>query len=131
MAKAQGVSLVPLLSDKGSERPIFTERIFDPNARVRGSRSLPGYKSIIVGDNKIIYDHKQGLRLFDLMTDPLEQNNLSERRQDEAQLLLKRLWGIAEMNEAHRDQIMGLGPTPEVVLDDDTLQQLKALGYIH
>jgi hypothetical protein len=62
-------------------------------------------------------------QLFDINTDPLTQNNIAGSHKDISDSLLMRL------NEVFGDKSID-SDQPPVTLDENTRDELKALGYI-
>jgi hypothetical protein len=69
----------------------------------------------------------EGAELFDLNTDPLELENLAGTEADRLGVMIRHLEAWEKMVA-----VMSLDPNlrTEEDLDEDTLKQLKSLGYI-
>ena len=78
---------------------------------------------------KLIYDSKdEGLRCFDLRTDPREERTGSVR---DCPALGERLQAWAEVNHAMRGVVHGDSTgDDEIILDEEIQRRLEALGYI-
>ena len=85
----------------------------------------PGMRSVRTGSHKLIVDlDTDETWLFDLRTDPTEQFDLAEREPDEVRALRARLDDhIAALAER------GAIPVEDVVIPEDELRRLEALGY--
>jgi len=117
-AGIQGSSLVPLMLGQRSEEPwrAISESPFFGHRR-----------AVVLGDHHLLYTKRDStVELYDLRIDPLEQRNLA----DEAPNVVTALKSLLDSWEVMvgRQQIN----SPEVVtpLDDETLEQLRQLGYI-
>jgi arylsulfatase A-like enzyme len=94
-----------------SSRPLFSE--------------LGELKAIRRGDWKLILNVESGgLELFNVVADPGEQENLADSEPENAQRLrddlLRFLAGVAAVGT----------DSPHVPLDEETLERLRALGYV-
>jgi len=117
-AGIKGSSLVPLMLGQRSEEPwrAISESPFFGHRR-----------AVVLGDHHLLYTKRDStVELYDLRIDPLEQRNLA----DEAPNVVTALKSLLDSWEVMvgRQQIN----SPEVVtpLDDETLEQLRQLGYI-
>ena len=122
----QGRSFVPLLEGKTSSG---IEEAFSEATYVGDHRSLRTEKGL-----KLIYSYADDdAMLFDLKQDPKERKSLlngdGESPLGEPLKEHLRLW--VKANQATRVALYGAeGPDQEVVLDEETKEQLEALGYI-
>jgi len=133
MKSAEGLSLLPLLSDGIGKRQ-------HPFYAVSWTRKL--MRSVRVGDWKLIAGKNSGwMYLYNLRNDPKEQHNLLKKGKTPPKeaLLPGRLCEIylgealATPNKAMR--MKGAGQTqrynsPEISIDAKTRKQLEALGYL-
>jgi len=123
----QGVSLLPLI--KGESTPkleVFSEG--HPGGRhLKGIRT-ERYKFVEVytfPTNTYSYE------LYDLEADPKELNNLVKKRPQEAELLKTRLRDYTLSCEKIRKSILGEGFVDKpVILDEESKEQLRSLGYL-
>jgi arylsulfatase A-like enzyme len=63
------------------------------------------------------------VELYDLRRDPREQDNVAERRKDVVESFTARIL-------AWKQRERGEGGVPEQTIDDETREELKALGYV-
>jgi arylsulfatase A-like enzyme len=118
--QCQGKSLIPLIKNKKQHeaKEIYCEEDF-------GDKVM---QSIRKADWKLIYYPKTGLvELFNIKKDHKEQNNLATHYPELIQSLLKKI------NLWHQQQIKrrkGLHRTRAKKLSEETIKQLKALGYL-
>lgn len=89
---------------------------------------LPSFvlKSLIERDTKVM-SSEEGWELYDLAADPEERNDLHERHPEFVELQ-KRLQAQATDNVALAEALATAGT--EQLLDEETLEQMKALGYV-
>ena len=116
---AQGRSLVePMAGKADADRPVFSEGRF-PGQPLLGS--------VRIGRWKVIYDPQtKEAELYDLRADPGEQHDLAQGEPRRVEELVERLEAFWKRNAQ-------LGPpTAEAPagLDEETLEALKALGYV-
>jgi arylsulfatase A-like enzyme len=130
----QGASLRPLWEGRwwgGAEpRKAFTEALTAPfeSKSLRSGR----YKYVLSFDGDRVVEHGRAavldradvVELYDLRADPGEQHNLMVDPSPETEALAKRY--DAELRRVAAERI---GKSDEVVLDRETLEQIKALGY--
>jgi arylsulfatase A-like enzyme len=110
----QGESLVPLI--RGEGRPPYV---------AFGESSAGGGNYVAMGGYRLIVDEESGKsELFAYETDPLEQNDLAAKEPERAEALLQRL---DEWRETVAGAVLGQEEAP---MDDETLEQLKSLGYV-
>jgi arylsulfatase A-like enzyme len=117
-AGVQGSSVLPIL--EGAGRPPYVAFAESPQAG--GQRMVAfggmGMVSGIAGEAAEIYD---------LMSDPLQLENLAETETDKLEVMVRHLQAWEKMCS-----VSSLDPDlrTEEDLDEDTLKQLKSLGYI-
>jgi arylsulfatase A-like enzyme len=117
-AGIQGSSLLPIIS--GAGQPPYVA--FGESPQFGGQRFVAlggmGMVSGIAGENAAIYD---------LMADPLQQSDLVETESDKLAVMVRHLEAWEKMVS-----VTSLDPDlrTEEDLDEDTLKQLKSLGYI-
>ena len=111
----QGESLVPLI--RGQGRPPYLA--FGESAW-RGGQSF-----VALGGYRMLRTEKTGAtELYNLLEDPLELNDLSEREPDRIEVLTRRL-------DDWRRRLAVSAPGEEAApVDEETLEQLRSLGYI-
>ncbi len=115
-----GVSLVPRIEGKPlPRRSLFSE---SPH-KGRLKRA-----AIVDGDLKLI-DSIKDVELFDLEADPAESRPL-DPNVPEAKALLEKLEKHRDRNEALRTFLLQDGVDEEVEPDPETLERLRALGYV-
>jgi len=127
----EGRSLLPLVQDHSTweQQPIFSEITEDERARLAGSGSGTAV-SVIKGRWKLIRSflaptsrQRETYELFDLEADPGETVNLAVTHPDlvrelEAEIL------------AYREKRLGKAADDAGEIDEETLEQLRKLGYI-
>jgi arylsulfatase A-like enzyme len=126
-AALDGISLVPLMTGDGvpggpqeatGDRPLFAHRLH----RLGTGQEL---WSVVQGRWKLI-EGPRGSHLFDLATDPGEQNDVSA-------LAPERVAGLAHLLEQHRAGSRSsshASPTgAELEIDAERLEELRRLGY--
>jgi arylsulfatase A-like enzyme len=132
--RAQGRSLLPLIK---RYKNIFNRslwRIFHPFRKeeiISFSESavhpfFPWYKdniSVMTDVYQMIYNTKtHSTQLFNLRADPLEKNNIASVNKEVTEHLLSQYRELDSITPNHK--------TLTIALDDQTREQLKALGYI-
>jgi choline-sulfatase len=87
--------------------------------------------ALVQGRYKLIAaGHDRALELYDLIADPGERRNLAELRPEVATAMLRRVRQWRKRNEERRQVTLArVGAAPRAD-DKETLEQLKALGYI-
>jgi arylsulfatase A-like enzyme len=116
----QGRSLLPLA--QGESAAVFTERLVFIEA------SSPGDVSFHLGNTHFV--PKKNL-VFDLSTDPLESSYLNEFTLDFGLKSLARRVAsqyVRTYEALHHSMVPAAGDT--VVVDPETLEQLREMGYI-
>jgi arylsulfatase A-like enzyme len=121
-AGLQGRSLAPLLRDGGApgESP--------PAVSEYSNRAIGRtFESVRRGESAYIVD-RDSEQLFDLRTDPGEQRNIAASAPPALPALRGELRGWRDACRTLADRF---GPTgPEVAVDAETAERLKALGYL-
>ncbi len=131
-SKAQGRSLLPLIKRhkkflNRSLHQVF--RLFKkdsvisfaeaPNPRFRKESDI----SIITDVYQMIYNLKShNIQLFNLRVDPIAQNNIAKDHDDISERLLSQFKEVYSTTPSYK--------APIIFLDEQTREQLKALGYI-
>ena len=131
----QGISLKPYWMDAkpASKRPgVFTEAM----ARKEEKKSIrtDRYKYIITIDGESVKQHGRGfippnparIELYDLKNDPRERRNLLDGEHDAHTDRLAA--DFDRMVRAHQDAQKG--EAQKTILDKDTVEKLKGLGYM-
>ncbi len=103
----------------GIRHPIITESRVLPKFEGNGN-----WLSVIQGNMKFIWNSHGHHLLFDVVSDPQENNNLLDAQREQAETMEKMMVGY----------LAGL-PLPDSVsshatVDDETLESLRALGYV-
>lgn len=115
-APVQGASLLPVI--EGTSRPPYVAFGETPQGLGQRFVALAGYRAVATGDQ---------LELFHTAVDPLELEDLAEAEPD-------KLAKLANDLEAWSKMVAATSLDPELrtdaELDDETLKQLKSLGYI-
>jgi arylsulfatase len=114
----QGSSVLPIL--EGAGQPPYVA--FGESPQSGGQRFVAlGGMGMVSGISG------EGAELFDVMADPLQLNDLSETEADKLAVMVRHL-------EAWEKMVAVTSLDPELrteeELDEDTLKQLKSLGYI-
>jgi arylsulfatase A-like enzyme len=115
----QGRSLVPLIEKRG--KPPYVAFGETPHGGGQGFVALGGYRLLLSRED-------DAARLYHLPVDPLEQNDLAgnESEAERIAVLRRHLDAWEEMVAAS-----SLDPDrEEAPMDEDTLEQLRSLGYI-
>lgn len=122
----QGVSLLPVLDDTGAP----------PEALVMSSYSRRGYLALREAGWKLIEHTRRRLsgegfvttrELYDLSADPGERRNLAKGEAERVTRLSAR---AAEIDAAARAAFERAEPGPLIEADDQTVEELRALGYV-
>jgi arylsulfatase A-like enzyme len=114
----QGASLVPIMD--GAGRP--------PYIAFSESLHLGEQRAVAMGGVRMLTSNEEGVAsLFDLTTDPSELTDIAEGGADRVKVLSQHLEAWSKMVS-----VVSLDPErrTEEELDDETLEQLKSLGYI-
>jgi hypothetical protein len=127
--KAQGRSLLPLIKRHKSFLNRSLWQILHPFekdstvsfAEVEYPRTPAS--SIIADGYQMIFELKShSVQLFDLKADPLAKNNIAKDHDDISERLLSQFKEVYSVTPSHKASIINL--------DEQTREQLKALGYI-
>jgi len=120
----EGVQGTPLMQE--ASHPIVSEHYVGPNYRnTYDGHFFEELVSVVEGDLKYIHSGRKQSELFDLSDDPTEIRNIAgdgTGRSDLLLLLLEQWRETVEVKELDAESLPGL--------DDGTLRNLKALGYI-
>ena len=82
-------------------------------------------KALIRWPHKLVAISNTGdYRLYDLDQDPRERRNLGRAQRETAELMHRELQALTAARPGSRRD------GSEVVLDEETLEQLRALGYV-
>jgi len=114
----QGRSLVPLLSGAGQP----------PYVAFGESPQAGGQRFVVLGGMGLVSGiGGEGAELYNLATDPLELNDLAGTETDKLEVMVRQLQAWEKLCS-----VSSLDPNlrTEENLDEDTLKQLKSLGYI-
>ncbi len=117
-AGCQGSSLLPIVT--GAAAPPYVAFGETPNGPGQRFVALAGYRAVATGDDGAV-------ELFHTAADPLELDNLAETEPDKLAKLSNDLGAWTKMVAA-----TSLDPElrTDAELDDETMKQLKSLGYI-
>ncbi len=99
--------------------PIFAEVVYPLSHQNVGST-----RTLIEGNYKNLWDSQTGVRLFDIEKDPGELNNLTFREPERRQQMSKK------MNMFHTALSLPGPAPPPAVLDEETTEALRNLGYL-
>ncbi len=122
-------SLLPLFEGRGPQTAYRGPEAVFSTALLSGASLSSGKRISLFAMQeerwKLIFDATRGLELlFDPERDPLEQTDLATIEHGTLESMRQRLQGwIREMNEKS-------GTASELDLDEDEIEQLKALGYL-
>jgi len=117
-AGVQGSSVLPIL--EGAGQP--------PYVAFGESPQFDGQRFVALGGMGVVSGIAgEGARIFNLGTDPMQLNDLSETEADKLGVMVRHLGAWEKMVS-----VTSLDPNlrTEEELDEDTLKQLKSLGYI-
>lgn len=125
---ARGVSLAPLVRGARAQqverylqdRTLFAHRM---RYRVRQGKDPSHLWAAVRGPWKLIVDEKRA-RLFDHRSDPEEKSDRATESEDVARELSQELGSLVEAGIRRPEA------TADVVLDAETLERLKSLGYV-
>lgn len=121
---AQGRSLLPLLRGEASRRAVYAEKVMredEAGWHVDASLSDRGFK---------ILRHSERLELYNLDQDPGEERNLIEIDEARAAAMSRSLEAIGRLNASLRAELLGGATAATEELDDETVKELQALGYL-
>ncbi len=108
--------------------PVFSET-FNPQANQPGHIKPIAFRSITLGNRKLIYDEtKDSKQIYDLSEDPHERNNLLSQQSDQNKRLEELLSTWVSYIETKREA----GPTMDVreLFTPEQREQLESLGYL-
>lgn len=137
-SRIQGISLLPLLSNRGEyDPPIISQALDFPSPDV-----IPPTESVRFIEDDHAYSNQlsggmpedtltrgQPEWLFDIRKDPREQNNLIEARPERAAEMRARAAGILDSDRALRAELRG-EPGAAATPGEELRRQLKSLGYL-
>ncbi len=120
-----GRSLTPLLR---GERPA---ELVERDHYIVSPLRDEGVDALIRGRYKLIAAHEdRKLELYDLIADPGETQNLAAGREEVAHDLLRAMRLLRKTNEERHLETLARVGVPSEADDEETLRQLKALGYV-
>jgi len=110
------------------KRPVFSET-FNPQVHREGPIEPIAFRSVVLGNMKLIYDEKKNLAfIYDLSKDPYEQYNLADAKQEE-HVKLKAL--LSEwINYVEKKRIKGPQQDVNDLFTPEQREQLKSMGYL-
>ena len=133
----QGQSLVPLIKGAPFHRrtPVMTSRYAHPNAKPNGfvPENRINTFALIERNWKLIYREKgkevglSRVELYDRRTDRAETKNVAADHPDDVERLMTEL---GKWLDAQKQLRAVLGKGARSTLDQQTLDQLRSLGYI-
>ncbi len=124
----EGLDLAPLWSAGETrlyrDRHLFTEAAGGISKNYRAGEYHPIYRSVRQGRHKLIVESKKSAHaLYDLTTDPFEQEDISAQEPE----ITARLLAVAEARFSALER--ALGGKNRVDLDPEDAARLRALGY--
>jgi arylsulfatase A-like enzyme len=91
------------------------------------NKDRPGESAVVFGGLKLIADREAGTRqVFDLGSDPLELDDLSDGDGQDTEALESALQRLLEERDAS-----AVTSRPLVELTDEQIERLRELGYVH
>ncbi len=112
---------IDLFADDLLERPVFIET----HSSIQATGIFK--QAVVLGDRKLIIDYQHDTaELYDLAADPREQNPLD--RPDEVAALRALIDEQNELNRSH--PLHSEGDARQLELDDETIEALRAVGYV-
>ena len=124
--EAQGRSLLPLIKRHKNFFNRYLWKVLHPFKKTSKTSfaEFAHYNySVITDGYQMIYDLvSRSIQLFDIKADPLAQNNIAKDRDNISECLL------LQFKKYHSE--IPSDKAPPITLDKQTLDQLKALGYI-
>jgi arylsulfatase A-like enzyme len=125
---AQGRPLSRAIRAAGDARPepVLAEKVVGPPPGAAGEPSLK--QALLLGDDKLVTRPGAAGQLFDLAADPGEKLDLRQSRAATAERLGELLGKRNALNRKLREAIPGAAAAVE--LDDETVERLRALGYL-
>ena len=130
LERAQGKSLRPLLEGARAEapRPIFAEKVHGIDPETGDVLGLN--RALIARNRKLLRLASGETHLFDLESDPGETIDLAGARPEVLAGLLEALDRRSASNAVLRRQLRAGAGLPTLPLDAETIEQLRALGYL-
>lgn len=130
LAGVQGRSLRPLIEEPGrnAARPIFAEKVVgldEASGRVVGSN-----RALVARGLKLLRLGGGDTHLFDLDEDPREARDVAAERPETLGALSAAIERRSAENARLRQALRSGAPPPAADLDDQTVEQLRALGYL-
>ncbi len=124
----QGISLLPLIREKDVPKlDSFSEVYFKDRRHLKGIRT-DKWKFIEVYN---VITNKYSYELYDLENDPRELNNLVEEKPKEVSLFKEKLRDYTFSCQKIRSSILGKDFIDKpVILDEETKERLRSLGYV-
>ena len=113
----QGLSLVPLMQGHDFTRGVFSESLGNYEVALKNSRW------------KYLHMRLWKDKLYDIISDPYEGNNIIFHHPEVAEEMLARIKEFDDENKKLRT-LFGVSVT-DAILDEETVEKLKALGYMH
>jgi hypothetical protein len=107
---------------RDAEPPAATYCICVPEVRRESKYSTGRLEAIVTPEEKLIVHHDGDVEYYDLIEDPLEQNDLADERPERVVSLLL---ALREAKET-----VAPAPDPSFSTDPETIDKLRALGYI-
>jgi arylsulfatase A-like enzyme len=133
----QGRSLMPLIQGRAFHRrtPVITSRFAHPSAKPNGfvPENRINTFAVVEANWKLIYREKgkevglSRVELYDRRTDRTETKNVAETHPEDVERIMTEL---GKWLEAQKQLRALLGKGARSVLDQQTLDQLRSLGYI-
>ena len=133
----QGQSLMPLIQGRAFHRrtPVITSRFAHPSAKPNGfvPENRINTFAVVEANWKLIYREKgkevglSRVELYDRRTDRTETKNVAETHPEDVERIMTEL---GKWLEAQKQLRALLGKGARSVLDQQTLDQLRSLGYI-
>ena len=121
-----GASLLKLTSD--TARPIVSESFANPERARRHERHDRLERALFAGGFKLVTSSRGKLELYALEQDPNEYHNLFEVEPEQAAVLQGLLVDWIAANDAPLND--ELRSDEQLEMDEETLDRLRALGYI-
>jgi arylsulfatase A-like enzyme len=130
LAGAQGRSLRPLIEEPrgNAARPIFAEKVVgvdEASGRVVGAN-----RALVARGLKLLRLGSGETHLFDLDEDPREARDVSTGRPETLDALSAAIDRRSTENARLRQTLRSGAPPPPADLDDETVEQLRAPGYL-
>lgn len=127
----QGLSLTPLMAGRRSGRSAIYSAFLDKRGFNLQTARRTNESKVIQHFNRITHPRKAPVELYDLVSDPEEQSDLSESSTTRARGELDIMAGFLEEQWIENRRLdANSGGSNRIELDDDTMEALKALGYV-